>query len=598
MWPGASSNSTILSAASLTIAAIVVGGLSLGRDILIPLAMAGLLSFVLAPLVKRLGRLGLPRGLAVSLVVLLLLAIIATSFWLLGKQAASLAESLPAYQANLSRKVELAKEFFGNGGIWKQALRVLEGIQSQLTSVVTAPDRTLEVRQASQPVGAFMSYVSGTIPALGTVVLIVILTTFILLQYEDIRDRSVRLMGVQEIGRSTQALDEVGKDLARFFLLQASLNASFGVVIGSALWMFGVPGAILWGFVAAAMRFVPYVGSIVAAFFPLMAAALFDSGWNMLIETAALFVVSESLVGQVVEPLLFGHRTSLSPLAVVASAAFWTFLWGPLGLLIATPLTLTIVVLGHHVPALNFISVILGNEPPLERPAQLYHQLLQADVARATRDAEEWIVEKSPREYIDEVVLPAFAAAAYDQRRGVLEGGTLERAAHGTDEFIETFGDLLPEAIEESAQVFRPLLAIFGVRGPFDQAAAAVVGDYAARTTGFQVARPAMPGLNGIASLLAENDSPDVVAIVAAGGGTPGQLRLIVRKIRRTFPHASLHILAVDTEREMAAQTDRYDGASMFDKAGELISALERCYHQLRADATPEQTDAVPAAAK
>lgn len=597
MWPGASPQSTIMAAASLLIAAIVVGGLYLGRDILMPLALAALLSFVLSPLVKRFVRSGVPRGIAVSLVILVLLLLIGASIWLLGKQAASLAESLPAYRENLSQKINLAREFLGSGGIWSKAFQVLADLQTQITPEPTATDRALEVKPASQPLSAVFAYLSASLPTLGTLVLMVILTTFILLQYEDIRDRSVRLMGVQEIGRSTQALDEVGKDLARFFLLQASLNATFGLAVGAALWVIGVPGAILWGFLAAAMRFVPYVGSIVAAFFPMAAAALFDSGWTMLVETAVLFLVSESLTGQVIEPLLFGHRTSLSPLAVVASAAFWTFLWGPMGLLIATPLTLTIVVLGHHVPALNFISVLLGNEPPLERPVQLYHQLLLADVARASRDAETWIGERSPIEYVDAVVLPALAAAAFDQRRGILEGPTLARISQGTQEFTDTFSELIPEPAEEKTipKGGRPVLALIGARGLFDQAAASVLADLAVRETDFDVSRVAMPGLNGVASLLSEEVKPDVVAVVATGGGTPGQLRLVVRKLRRSFPQAALYVLAVDAEGEVAAQSDRYEGAAVSQHAADFLDVLRRCYHQLRAKTEPDQDVPVPA---
>jgi predicted PurR-regulated permease PerM len=597
MWPGASPQSTIMAAASLMITAIVVGGLYLGRDILMPLALAGLLSFVLSPLVKRLVRIGVPRGIAVSVVILLLLLLIGVSIWLLGKQAATLAESLPAYRENLSHKINLAREFLGSGGIWSKAFQVLSDLQAQLNPEPAASDRALEVKPASQPLSAALAYFSASLPTLGTLVLVVILTTFILLQYEDIRDRSVRLMGVQEIGRSTQALDDVGKDLARFFLLQASLNATFGVAIGATLWVIGVPGAILWGFLAAAMRFVPYVGSILAAFFPMVAAALFDSGWTMLVETTVLFLVSESLVGQVIEPLLFGHRTSLSPLAVVASAAFWTFLWGPLGLLIATPLTLTIVVLGHHVPALNFISVILGNEPPLERPVQLYHQLLLADVARASRDAETWIGERSAIEYVDTVVLPALAAAAFDQRRGILEGHTLERIAQGTQEFTDTFGELIPEPVEEKMgpRGARPVLALIGARGLFDQAAASVMADMAVRETDFDVSRVAMPGLNGVSSLLSEEVKPDVVAVVATGGETPGQLRLVVRKLRRSFPQAALYVLAADAEGEVAAQPDRYEGATVTQNGADFLDVLRRCFHHLRAKAEPDQEVPVPA---
>ena len=223
-------------------------------------------------------------------------------------------------------------------------------------------------------------------------------------------------MGTAEIGRSTQAFNAAGSDLAHFFLLQTGLNASFGVFVGLALWAIGVPSPALWGAIAAAMRFVPYIGVFVAAAFPLALAAMVDPGWWMLLETAAVFVIGEPLVGQIVEPLLFGSQTRLSPLAVLLGTAFWTLLWGPVGLVLAVPLTLAVVVMGQHVPRLEFLRILLGNEPVLEPQEQLYHQWLAGEAIQAAKEAERWIGEQTFEKYLDEVAIPSLRVGRSETR--------------------------------------------------------------------------------------------------------------------------------------------------------------------------------------
>ena len=195
--------------------------------------------------------------------------------------------------------------------------------------------------------------------------------------------------------RSTAALDDAASRLSRFFLMQTILNAGFGVFIGAGLWLIGVPNAVLWGILAGLMRFVPFVGSIIAAFFPIALAAAVDPGWSMVLATAALFIVAEPLAGQVIEPVLYGHHTGLSPVAIVVSTLFWALLWGPIGLLLATPLTVCLVVLGRHIEALEFIEVLLGDEPALEPEERFYQRLLAGDATEAADQAEKQLKEQS-----------------------------------------------------------------------------------------------------------------------------------------------------------------------------------------------------------
>jgi len=215
---------------------------------------------------------------------------------------------------------------------------------------------------------------------LATSALVVLFLLFISLQREDLRDRFLRLAGTADLQRTTAALDDAASRLSRFFLAQTLLNTAFGLFIAGGLWVIGVPNAVLWGILAGLMRFVPFIGGFIAAFFPIALAAAVDPGWSMALATAALFLIAEPLAGHIIEPLLYGQHTGLSPVAIVIASLFWTLLWGPVGLLLATPLTVCLVVLGKHIDALEFVAVALGDEPALKPEEQFYQRLLAGNV--------------------------------------------------------------------------------------------------------------------------------------------------------------------------------------------------------------------------
>jgi predicted PurR-regulated permease PerM len=211
-----------------------------------------------------------------------------------------------------------------------------------------------------------------------------------------LRDRFLKLAGAGDLQRTTAALDDAGQRLSRFFLMQTLLNAGFGVVIAVGLAVIGVPHATLWGILAGFMRFVPFIGSFIAAFFPVVLAAAADPGWNTVLLTVGLFLVAEPIAGQIIEPVLYGHHTGLSPVAIVVATLFWALVWGPIGLLLATPLTVCLVVLGKHIDALNFIDVLLGDEPALEIEQRFYQRLLAADATEASDLSEQQLKKISP----------------------------------------------------------------------------------------------------------------------------------------------------------------------------------------------------------
>jgi hypothetical protein len=279
--------------------------------------------------------------------------------------------------------------------------------------------------------------ISPLIQPLATTGIILIFVVFILLQQQDLRNRLIRIAGSHDLQRTTMAMDDAGKRLSRLFLMQLALNATFGLIIGLGLWAIGVPSAPLWGLLAMALRFVPYIGAIVAAIFPLIVATAVDPGWSMMLKTAALFLVVEPLIGQVIEPMVYGHSSGLSPVAVVVSAAFWTWLWGPIGLILATPLTMCLVVLGRHVERLRFLEVLLGDRPALSPSESAYQRMLAGDPIETTEQAQSFLKDRTLTEYYEQILMGALRLAWTDLQRGRLDQQEAERIRSTVSELVE-----------------------------------------------------------------------------------------------------------------------------------------------------------------
>jgi predicted PurR-regulated permease PerM len=566
MWPGSSPSAAVNGAAGMIIAALLIAALYAGRDLLIPLALAGMLSFVLAPLVRRLVHWGLPHGASVALVVALLLGALFAGATVTGGQVTQLLEELPRHEANLRDKARYVQLELGGSGVWQRAIATIRNVEQEVRDPTTETKPVkIEVAQSFDwTIFKIFEYTRLSAPALVTAALALLLTIFILLQYRDLRDRAVRLMGTAEMGRSTQAFDEAGADLAHFLLLQSGLNASFGILVGIALWAIGIPSPALWGAIAAAMRFVPYIGVFVAASFPMALAAMVDPGWWMLLKTGAIFLIGEPIVGQIVEPLLFGSQTRLSPLAVLLGAAFWTLLWGPVGLVLAVPLTLAIVVMGQHVPHLEFLRILLGNEPVLEPPEQLYHQLLAGEAIEAAKEADRWIGERTFEKYLDDVAIPSLCVASDDQKRAALGRAQMTELNETIAEYIRLVKESLDFKHEQQAITVKPDAArrtatalVLAGRGSLDLAASELIADAIRLDLGIAVLCPSPGGLTGIsaAAEAAPDDHPDIVAIVSVGVVTPAQLDLLLRRVKRTFPRSRI-VIAYWEERDEPPQLD------------------------------------------
>src|SRR5215472_8379097 len=446
------------------VTAIIIAALYFGRELFVPIALAILLSFVLAPLVRALQRWHVPRGLSVVGVVLLAFLSIFALGGVIATQVAQLAGDLPRYEVTMRKKIESVRGTTATSGTLERAADVLQDLGKELNK---PKDTTTTLVPSAQPPGqeikpipvevrqppptaleSIAALISPLLRPLTTTGIMAIFVVFILLQREDLRNRFIKLAGSHDLQKTTVALDDATTRHSRLFLIQLALNTGFGIVIGAGLWVIGVPSPVLWGILAAVLRFVPYIGAFISAVFPLTLAAAVDPGWSMLLWTGALFLVAEPIVGHVIEPLAYGHSTGLSPVAVVASATFWTALWGPVGLVLATPLTICLVVLGRHVERLKFLDVMFGDRPALAPPEMFYQRMLAEDPAEAVDKAEEFLKERPLSAYYDDVALPGLKLAQNDVARGALDRAQAEEIKASVAEVVDDLADQ-----EDSASV-------------------------------------------------------------------------------------------------------------------------------------------------
>ena len=423
---------------SLAALVIAIGALYFGRDVFVPLALAGLLSFALAPVIAALRRRGMPRTPAViTVVILAFLGIFVFGFVVAG-QVSQLGASLPRYEYNIREKIRSLQSSAPGGGLVERAAEALRDLRQDIQEATEAPAEEegssplepeasepepipVQIRQPDPaPLQLLQTIVGPLIEPLATTGIVIVFVVFMLLQREDLRDRFIRLVGSRDLHRTTQALGDAAERVGRYLLMQLLVNAAYGVPVGIGLWLIGVPNPLLWGMLSVVLRFVPFIGPIIAAAFPLALSIAVDPGWTMLLWTAALFILLELISGNIVEPWLYGASTGLSAIAILAAAIFWTWLWGPVGLLLSTPLTVCLVVLGRHAPQFGFLNVLLGSEPVLEPAESLYQRLLAGDPDEATERAEEYLRTHSILAYYEEVAIPALSMFEHDRARGVL----------------------------------------------------------------------------------------------------------------------------------------------------------------------------------
>ncbi|WP_287303928.1 AI-2E family transporter [Mesorhizobium sp.] len=443
-----------------TVATVVaaIAALYFGREVFLPIAIALLLTFALAPMVSALKRIGIPRLPAVIASVMGAFTVLALFSFVVATQVGELAQNIPLYQSNIVTKIRSLKETGVSGGIVARLSGVIERVGQELDRQETSqpaadqPRREpvpVEIIARERPLQVLQNLIGPLISPLASAGLIVVVVIFMLLEREDLRDRFIRLVGYGDLHRTTEALQDAGKRVGRYLLMQLVVNILYAIPITVGLWVLGIPNALLWGLLALALRFVPYIGPIIGALLPLFLALAVAPGWSLVLWTAGLFVVMEMITGNVVEPWLYGSRTGLSPLAIIVAAIFWTWVWGPLGLVLSTPLTVCLVVLGRHVPQFEFLDVLFGNEPVLELHARLYQRLLAGDPEEATDHAEEFLEEKYLFEFYDKVAIPALLLGEQDRVRGVMGDEQRRRVAASARTLVANLEDSAREEAEE-----------------------------------------------------------------------------------------------------------------------------------------------------
>lgn len=498
----------------LTIAMI----LRLGRDIFVPIALAVLLSFVLAPGVRALQRIAVKQSLAVIIVVLLAFGAITGLAVAVGSQIAGLGADLPRYQETIRSKISNIGGKVAPSGTFTRAMEALDEIGTELQNlsrsrspVATNGDKIADpkpmpvvVQESGGFLGTLNLVVSPLLHPLATAALVVLLVLFVLAAREDLRNRLVRLLGTDDIQRTTEVIDEAARRLSRLFLAQLALNATFGTIVSIGLWVIGVPSPLLWGIFAGILRFVPYVGGIAGVLPPLLLSFAIDPGWSMLLQTAAFFAILSPTLSQIVEPTLLGQRTGLTPIAVVISASLWTFLWGPIGLVLSTPLTVCLVVIGRHVGRLGFLDIMLGDRPALSPPQLFYQRMLAGDPTEAVIKAKEFLRERALATYYDEVALEGLRLAHQDVARGRLSPERLRIMLHATDRLIDRLGLLRDPRPKGGGQVGAEAAAAVIAAGPDQKVAVEVLSR--------QQLKPAWRGSSPVACFARPGTLDEVIA--------------------------------------------------------------------------------------
>jgi predicted PurR-regulated permease PerM len=422
---------------SIIATATILGLLYLGRDVLIPITLALILSLLTAPWVRTMRRVGLGPTFSVLLAVLTLALAFASVAAVIGVQVVRMAASLPQYEATIEAKVATVNEWMSTrvNAFSGQAGRIINqsvtnpprppGVATLRSSARGdaggAAPIPVEVHEPpTNPLQVVQRVLGSLWVPLETAGIVLIVLVFVLLEHETLRDRFIRIAGGTDIRSTTLALNDAGERLSRFFASQFAVNLGVGGALAVGLAILGLPHALLWAAMAGVLRFVPYVGVWIAALFAALLAAAVDPGWSLAIETVGLFVIVELIAGQLVEPQLYGHTTGLSPLSVVIAAIFWSWLWGPIGLIVSTPFTLCLVVAGRHIKALSLLDILLGDNQALTMPQRFYQRALSADSDEIIAGARSFLKRNSFATYCDVVLMPALYLAQLDLRTGAI----------------------------------------------------------------------------------------------------------------------------------------------------------------------------------
>ena len=528
---------------------LALAALYFGRDIFVPFALAILLAFALAPLVDALRSFKVPRIAAVLLAVSLAVLVIGGVSLLVGGQLVELASSVPSYKQTISTKLRSLRSLGLGEGALEQVTHTVEDLSRELTndqppttqqptaSGQREPRRPVPVvieRPEMRPLEVLTTIVGPLIAPLATTGIVIVFVIFVLIERTDLRDRFIRLVGHGDLQKSTRALDDAAERVSRYLLMQLVVNVCYGIPVGIGLYLIGVPNALLWGLLATVLRFIPYLGPFLATLFPAVLAFAIDPGWTMLLWVIALFVVIELIINNAVEPWLYGSSTGLSSLAIILAAVFWTTLWGPVGLFLATPLTVCLVVIGRYMPQLEFLGVLLGSDPVLAPEERFYQRLLAGNVEEAIAVAETEIAETSPMTFLDQVVIPMLRLAENDRQRATTSPEARAKLADDAIFVIQELEDELENLAPTGPDA--PVICIGG-RTELDHAAAeAAVAAMRAKDIAGRATAPVR--LSRDPGVMIDLTKARVICLCYLDSHPQAYVRFLARRLKRQAPQA------------------------------------------------------------
>ncbi|WP_119300751.1 AI-2E family transporter [Dongia deserti] len=596
---------------------LAIAALYFGSELFIPFALAVLLAFAISPIIDALRRWRVPRVPAVIFTVALAMLLIASVSYVLSTQLIRLAESIPSYQHTMLNKIDSMRGEQADGsGVIDRLAATLERLRSRLAqqderepsglprSASDGQDRADPIpviieSEASSPMDVFRSVIGPLLKPLTTAGLAIVFVLFVLLERDDLRDRFIKLVGAGDLQTSTEALNEAGHRISRYLLMQLILNVSYGVPFGIGLYIIGVPNAVLWGLLAIFLRFIPYLGPFLAALFPMTLAFAVDPGWSMLLWVAGLFLAMELVSNNFLEPWLYGSSTGLSPLSVIAAAIFWTTLWGPVGLILSTPLTVCLIVIGRYVPRLSFLGTLLGSDPVLAPEEQLYQRLLSQNHEGAIEIAERYVDEHSAPAFYDHVAIPALRLAENDRQRDAGAGGFRRTVAEGMSAVVPEVTEYAQqrkrgdeEAGDDAAShsLGEPCLCIGG-KTDLDRVAAEMVAQtLREHGIGSRVLPPITVSQNGIGRI--DLAGVDVVCLSYLAQEPQTYASFVCRRLKRRAPNLKIVVCLWNTAIGPTLASELKDRSG----ADAVVSSIAAAVTQIAALTAPPVTAPMQAA--
>ena len=591
------------SARMLASIAVVVAALYLAKGVLVPMALAVLLSFLLSPVCDWLERHRLGRIPAVVATALVGFTVLGGAAWMAVVQVSDLAPRMPEYETNLKAKLQSANAQVS--ATLGRVTRTAQGMSENLSPVelAQAPQGTKEwpysvriISSPASPLQVFGSMFGTVLEVLGSIGVVIVLVVFFLIRRDDLRDRFILLVGQGQMTLTTQMLEDAGTRVSRYLATEFLLNAIFGAAVGSGLYLIGLPNPILWGILATTLRFIPYIGAWLAAAMPIGLSMAISGDWVAPSLTVGLFVVLELFANNVLEPWLYGKNTGVSAVAVLLAAVFWTWLWGVAGLLLATPLTVCLLVVGKHVPQLSFLNTLLGDKPVFEPAKRVYQRLLAGDYEEATELLDEHFEHTPLIEVCDTVLIPALASAETHWRRGELEEGrhkfilqTLrsmiqERGERQQELHKNESGEDVKEAEADSSPADRtglpPLCVLcLPAHGEGDELAGMMLAQVVDIRGCVVETVPATA--TAVASELVnyvEQRNADVVCISAAPPAAVAHARRLRMRLRRRFPQLNLVVGLWNAPGDLNEAKERIGS----DARTHIVATLKNAQEQIR----------------